>query len=217
MFTYKLTYGNSCLPFHTGYIPKNLRFLARSMKTMGEFGRYPRKISLLKDLRKGYPGAFLLSKSMKTCDEFGVPSKISLLKDLAEETFRGAGTLTCRKTRLPRNPNCQRAERLTAVIQTANVVVDYVSRLVSPASSEKWSVAGSRKRETLGALSLLPPPSPELYFPVPVSPAESRYGAGSEFPSWSTHSPSRCLTRFSDANGTWKFGDWFDAAALCQR
>jgi hypothetical protein len=31
------------------------RFLARSMKTKELLGRYPRKISLLKDLKKGYP------------------------------------------------------------------------------------------------------------------------------------------------------------------
>jgi hypothetical protein len=61
------------------------------MKTKGEFWRYPRKISLLKDLRKGYPGVFMLSKSMKTGDEFGIPSKISLLKDLAEDIFEALG------------------------------------------------------------------------------------------------------------------------------
>jgi hypothetical protein len=33
---------------------RNLRFLARSMKTKGEISRYPRKISLLKDLMREY-------------------------------------------------------------------------------------------------------------------------------------------------------------------
>jgi hypothetical protein len=105
MFNHELTYGASCLPFYIGYIPKNLRFLARSMKTKGEFWRYPRKISLLKDLREGYPGVFLLSKSMKTGDEFGIPSKVSLLKDLAEDTFEALGysregKRVCRETQV---------------------------------------------------------------------------------------------------------------------
>jgi hypothetical protein len=54
------------------------------MKTKGLFSRYPRKISLLKDLRKGYPGAFQLCKLLKTEGGLEIPSKISLLKDLAD-------------------------------------------------------------------------------------------------------------------------------------
>jgi hypothetical protein len=61
------------------------------MKTKVVFWRYPRKISLLKDLREGYPAASLLRKSMKTGDELEIPSKISLLKDLAEDIFEARG------------------------------------------------------------------------------------------------------------------------------
>jgi hypothetical protein len=71
------------------YIPQNLRFHPRSMKTKGEFWRYPRKISLLKDLREGYPHVSLLPKSMKTVGELEIPSKISLLEDLAGDTLQG--------------------------------------------------------------------------------------------------------------------------------
>ena len=58
------------------------RFPARSMKTKAPFWRYPRKISLLKDLRKAYPRIPLLRKSMKTGGRLGYLSNISLLKDL---------------------------------------------------------------------------------------------------------------------------------------
>jgi hypothetical protein len=45
---------------------KKTRFLARSMKTKGLFSRYPRKISLLKDLREGgYPGPYRLVSYLK--------------------------------------------------------------------------------------------------------------------------------------------------------
>src|SRR5689334_6911075 len=57
--------------------------MARSMKTKGQFSRYPRKISLLKDLRRGISQAFLFCKLLKTGSELEIPSKISLLKDLA--------------------------------------------------------------------------------------------------------------------------------------
>jgi hypothetical protein len=53
------------------------------MKTKVMSWRYPRKISLLKDLGRGYPGAYLLRKPMKTGSELEILSKISLLKDLA--------------------------------------------------------------------------------------------------------------------------------------
>ena len=74
--------NNLCTIEYRVYIEK-MRFLARSMKTKELFWRYPRKISLLKDLREGISRAFLLGKSMKTGGRLGVPSKISLLKDLA--------------------------------------------------------------------------------------------------------------------------------------
>jgi hypothetical protein len=54
------------------------------MKTKGLFSRYPRKISLLKDLQKGISRALPLCKLLKTGSELGTPSKISLLKDLAD-------------------------------------------------------------------------------------------------------------------------------------
>jgi hypothetical protein len=54
------------------------------MKTKGLFSRYPRKISLLKDLRRGISGAFQLCKLLKTGGELEILSKISLLKDLAD-------------------------------------------------------------------------------------------------------------------------------------
>src|SRR5580704_12355268 len=63
------------------------------MKTKVLLLRYPRKISLLKDLRRGYPRAFLLRKSLKTGSRVGASSKISLLKDLA-------GALSRRKVRI---------------------------------------------------------------------------------------------------------------------
>jgi hypothetical protein len=59
------------------------------MKTKALFWRYPRKISLLKDLGRGYPRASLLRKSMKTGSKLGIPSKISLLKDLAGILLEG--------------------------------------------------------------------------------------------------------------------------------
>ena len=40
------------LLYSPGYIPQKMRFPARSMKTKDLFSRYPRKISLLKDLQK---------------------------------------------------------------------------------------------------------------------------------------------------------------------
>jgi hypothetical protein len=59
------------------------------MKTQGVFWRYPRKISLLKDLQEGISRASLLHKSMKTGSGLRIPSKISLLKDLAEDNLAG--------------------------------------------------------------------------------------------------------------------------------
>jgi hypothetical protein len=64
------------------YTQKNV-FPSKSMKAKELFWRYPRKISLLKDLRWGYPGASVLRKYMKTGRRLGIPSKTSLLKDLA--------------------------------------------------------------------------------------------------------------------------------------
>jgi hypothetical protein len=45
------------------------------MKTKVLFYRYPRKISLLKDLPRGYSGTFPLRKSMKTGSKLRYPSK----------------------------------------------------------------------------------------------------------------------------------------------
>jgi hypothetical protein len=89
-----------CLLCNNGYIPRNLRFLARSMKTKGVVRRYPRKISLLKDLREGYPGTSLLHKSMKTEGEWRYPSKISLLKDLVGGILVGWQGFSWGETRL---------------------------------------------------------------------------------------------------------------------
>ena len=63
------------------------------MKTRGLFPRYPRKISLLKDLAEGISGAFQLCKLLKTDSGLEIPSKISLLKDLADCLF--GGNLAC--------------------------------------------------------------------------------------------------------------------------
>jgi hypothetical protein len=54
---------------------KKTRYIARSMKTKALSSRYPRKISFLKDLQRGYPGADLLRKSMKTSYKLEIPSK----------------------------------------------------------------------------------------------------------------------------------------------
>jgi hypothetical protein len=64
------------------------------MKTQGVFWRYPRKISLLKDLQEEISRASLLHKSMKTGSELGIPFKISLLKDLAEGYFGGSAGIS---------------------------------------------------------------------------------------------------------------------------
>jgi hypothetical protein len=61
-----------------------MRFRARSMKTNSLFSRYPRKISLLKDLRERDILEFLQPrKSVKTGIKFEMPSKIAILNDLA--------------------------------------------------------------------------------------------------------------------------------------
>jgi hypothetical protein len=65
------------------YIPQEKAFPARSKKTKKQSWRYPRKISLLKDLARRISHSSLLGKYMKTGSHLGEPSKISLLKDLA--------------------------------------------------------------------------------------------------------------------------------------
>jgi hypothetical protein len=67
------------------------------MKTKALFWRYPRKISLLKDLGKGYPRASLPRKSMKTGSELEILSKISLPKDLPETFWRRGRSFLVRR------------------------------------------------------------------------------------------------------------------------
>jgi hypothetical protein len=61
------------------------------MKTKGPFSRYPRKISVLKDLLERISPLFSYCKPMKTGSELEVPSKISLLKDLADAFLESWG------------------------------------------------------------------------------------------------------------------------------
>jgi len=113
----------------------NLRLLARSMKTKGVFWRYPRKISLLKDLRKAYPGVLLLCKSMKTGSELEIPSKISLLKDLAGDILEGDGSFSaCGRRGISK---LSKSRRSHCCYQTANVNFHYVSRMGVRASRGK--------------------------------------------------------------------------------
>jgi len=80
---YSLVYSISQqLPNGNGYITQKTRFPVRTMKTKGLFLRYPRKISLLKDLWRGISGAFELCKLLKTDGGLEMPCKISLVKDL---------------------------------------------------------------------------------------------------------------------------------------
>jgi hypothetical protein len=88
------------------------------MKTKVLFSRYPRKISLLKDLRRGYPRAFLLCKSLKTGSRVEASSKISLLKDLAGALLGGKLALSRDWKRLRGTLQIvKELESLTAVIE----------------------------------------------------------------------------------------------------
>ena len=112
------------LPNSNGYIPQKMRFRVRSMKTKGLFSRYPRKISLLKDLQRGIPGAFQLCKLLKTDGGLEIPSKISLLKDLADAflgKFSVFGPYSWSVSIV------KELELLIAVYRTANVVSHMLS------------------------------------------------------------------------------------------
>jgi hypothetical protein len=87
------------------------------MKTKGVFWRYPRKISLLKDLREGYLDVFLLRKSMKTGLEFGCPSNISLLKDLAGGILGPGYSRVAKPPSAGETSDYQRTELAIAVIK----------------------------------------------------------------------------------------------------
>jgi hypothetical protein len=67
------------------------------MKTKALLSRYPRKISLLKDLQRRYPRQMVLPKSMKTGIELEIPSKISVLKDLTGAFRSRRACLTARE------------------------------------------------------------------------------------------------------------------------
>src|SRR5208283_2950068 len=100
------------------------------MKTKVVFWRYPRKISLLKDLREGYPRASLLRKSMKTGGDLGIPSKISLLKDLAWDTLQHVDGTRGLASRCPWGKlGLSKIRRSHCCYQTANVILDYLSHL----------------------------------------------------------------------------------------
>ena len=89
------------------------------MKAKDLFWRYPRKISLLKDLRRGISGAFRLCKLLKTDGGLEIPSKISLLKDLADGFLRKFSVFGPYgwSVSIVKEP-----ELLIAVYRTANVV-----------------------------------------------------------------------------------------------
>jgi hypothetical protein len=89
------------------------------MKIKGLFSRYPRKISLLKDLRTGISGAFPLCKLLKTGSELGIPSEISLLKDLADACCGGGSVFGLYGWRVS---IVKEPKLLIAVYRTANVV-----------------------------------------------------------------------------------------------
>jgi hypothetical protein len=82
----------------------------------------------------------MLHKSMKTGSESGIPSKISLLKDLAAQASRVAHGVRPQAMKLSKNgvPCCY---------QTANSLCHYVSRLVGARQAEKAAGAGRRDRE----------------------------------------------------------------------
>ena len=89
------------------------------MKTKGLLSRYPRKISLLKDLWKGISVAFQLCKLLKTDGGLEVPSKVSLLKDVADAFLGEFGVFGPYgwSVSIVKEP-----ELLIAVYRTANVV-----------------------------------------------------------------------------------------------
>ena len=80
------------------------------MKTKALLSRYPRKISLLKDLTEEISPQMVLPKSMKTGIDGEIPSKISLLKDLTG-AFRSRRTLPHARERVRVILNCQRTAK----------------------------------------------------------------------------------------------------------
>jgi hypothetical protein len=123
------------------------------MKTKGVFWRYPRKISLLKDLREGYPRASLLRKPMKTGGELGITSKISLLKDLAGDTSSEYWPLV---NPFPRKPRVVKDLKSHCCYQTANANLTYISRLGSIESREKWPLGRPKVMGSLSTLRFFP-------------------------------------------------------------
>jgi hypothetical protein len=110
------------------------------MKTKVLFSRYPRKISLLKDLRRGYPRAFLLRKSLKTRSELEIPSKISLLKGLSGALSRGKVRVLA-ELDAPRGTLqiVKEPEPLTAVIeQLMCFLICYPNRNAGSSSKKRW-------------------------------------------------------------------------------
>jgi hypothetical protein len=89
------------------------------MKTRGLFPRYPRKISLLKDLLRGISGASQLCKLLKTDGGLEIPSKISLLKDLADAFL---GNFACLRLAAGAFQLSKNWSSLIAVYRTANVI-----------------------------------------------------------------------------------------------
>ena len=80
---YRLVKFQFCLlTFGYRVYSQKTHFLAICIKTNDLFLRYPRKISLLKDLAEGISGVSCPRKSMKLLGRIGYPRKISLLKDL---------------------------------------------------------------------------------------------------------------------------------------
>jgi len=118
------------------------------MKTKALFQRYPRKIFLLQDLGKGYPGACLLRKSMKTGSELGKPSKIAVLKDLAEDIwgsrfFLWGGRACAGTSKLSKNRRSHRC------YQAANIFITMLSVGERSGQAKNGSFPGL-ERETWG-------------------------------------------------------------------
>jgi hypothetical protein len=126
------------------------RFPARSMKTKALFLRYPRKISRLKDLRRGYRGTFPVRKSMNTGRKLGIPSKISLLKDLTGDILEEERSFSV-------NPPAWEISKLSKSLQshccyqTANALVIMLADWGRPGQAKKPAGTGhgGKEREVL--------------------------------------------------------------------
>ena len=113
------------------------------MKTKALVWRYPRKISLLKDLGRGYPRPFLLRKSMKTGGELRYPSKISLLKDLAADISDGDRSAAGWKGACARISKLSKSRKSHCRYQTANAVIIMLAALGSPRQGKTAECARS--------------------------------------------------------------------------